>query len=370
MVRRSIIPLHLILLLCCLLTGCLGSKEIQDQAYITSIGFDVEDEQIIVYFQALSFANIAKKEGGEPTAAPILIGRGKGSSIEEAFNHIEQTTAVPLHYGQINTLVISEKAMEKWLNTILDFMGRNSFLRYTTWTYGTNESIQDIFEAESFFGQPPLYSIIHRPITVMKENSFLPVVPFHDFIGDFYEPVGASYIPSIYINKENWQEDKEKKLAAIDGLYVFSEEKYKGKFTKDDMEGLKWFIPETNKIYIPLKKLKVSVQIVKPKVKIKLKGKDKPVYNVEIDVESTLDQNVEGLEVTTIEKQLEKKIKKQVMNTYEKALEKKIDIYNLTRNTYRFHHKRWDVGTINDLSKDSLKVKVNVFIPHTGDYKK
>ncbi|MGM0836577.1 MAG: Ger(x)C family spore germination protein [Bacillota bacterium] len=354
------------------LTGCLGIREMQDQTYVTTIGFDVEDEKIAVYFQALTFTNVSKKEGGggEAKAAPVLIGKGTGLTIEEAFNNLEQNTAVPMHYGHIHTLIVSEKVMETKLDTIIDFMGRNSFLRYTTWFYGTNISIQDIMSSESYFGQPPLYSITLNPEQTIEQNSFLPVVTFQDFIADYYEPVGTSFIPALYIDEKTWEEGGKRKIAAIDGLFLFDEEKFKGNLTKDELAGLKWLYPETNKTFLPLDELKVSVEIVKPKAKIKVKGEEHPEFHVQIDADCSLDQNVEGLDVKTIEKHVQEKIENEIWTTYRKGLEMNLDLYNLTMNGYRYHNEKWSVSKLRNLSEDSLKVEVAVHVLHTGDYKK
>ncbi|MDQ7863305.1 hypothetical protein RCO48_26445 [Peribacillus frigoritolerans] len=80
-------------------------KEIQAQTYGSALGIDYEKGEFILYFQALNFADIAKQEGAAALQGKsgVVIGKGKGESIEEAFTELEQNAALPLYIGHINS---------------------------------------------------------------------------------------------------------------------------------------------------------------------------------------------------------------------------------------------------------------------------
>jgi len=158
-----------------LTTGCWGMKEIQAQTYGSALGIDYKKGEFIIYFQALNFANIAKQEGAASLQqkASALIGEAKGESIEEAYSELEQNAALPLYIGHVNSFILSKDVINKKMKEFIEYVGKEPLLRYNSWLFVTNEDIKKVFDSESFYNLPNLFSFFkgQRPLQ-MKTISF------------------------------------------------------------------------------------------------------------------------------------------------------------------------------------------------------
>ncbi|MEC1157436.1 Ger(x)C family spore germination protein [Cytobacillus horneckiae] len=355
------------------LTGCWGAKELQSQTYITAIGLDYAEGEFTVYIQALNFVNIGKQEGASALqeASPIFIGEGKGKNIQSALSKLEQKVALPLYYGHIETVLLSENVIKEQMKSVIEFIGQNSLLRYNIWLFGTEQDIKEILTSESFFNFPSLYTIIHDPKSLTKNNFFIPIEQYNKFISTYYQAVGTQLIPSLDVNKASFSEDKKKKnIAVITGGFVTSQQQYKGWADKKDLSGLKWLSKKATNIPLSLFEEKVSVIIQNPKRTIKVVNGYKPAYHLIIKANAVLVQNEEDISLDKIKKELEKKIKNELLNTMEKSEEINADLLNISENAYRYHLKEWDVSTINSIDKGSLEhIEVRIQIEQNINYK-
>jgi len=356
------------------LSGCWGAKEVQNQTYIAGVGLDYAEGEFTVYVQALNFANIAKQEGASSLqqSSPILIGESKGKTIEAAFSKLEQKAALPLYYGHVKTIVLSKNVIKKQMKSVIEFIGQNSLLRYNCWFFGTERDIKEILTGESFFNYPSLYTILHDPETLTKRNFFIPIEKYNKFISTYYQPVGTQIIPSLEMNKAYFSEDeKKKKVAAVKGGFVISQQQYKGWVNKEDLVGLKWFSKQATNIPLSLFDEKVSVIIQNPKRTIKIVNGHKPAYHLIVKANAVLIQNEKDISINKIQKELEKKIKSELLRTIEKSEEIKADLLNISEKTYRYHLKKWDVSAINSIDKESIEhIEVKIYIEQDINYKR
>lgn len=85
-----------------LLTACWGSKDVQNIAYVTAIGFDYENGKYISYVQVLNFTNIAKGEKTEVGKnVPTWIGKGEGITVTESLSNIYSTSQLRIFWGHV-----------------------------------------------------------------------------------------------------------------------------------------------------------------------------------------------------------------------------------------------------------------------------
>lgn len=355
------------------LSGCWGAKEIQSQSYITGIGMDYSEGEFTIYIQALNFANIAKQEGASSLmeAPPILIGEAKGKTIQAALSKLEQKSALPLYYGHVKTILLSENVIKEKMKSVIEFIGQNSFLRYNMWIFGTKQDIKEILTSKSFFNFPSLYTIIHNPKTLTYNNFFIPIERYNKFISTYYQPVGTQTIPSLELNITNFSEDEKKNnIAVVTGGFIISQKQYKGWVNKEDLVGLKWLSNKATNIPIFLFDDKVSAIIHKPKNVIKVVNGYKPSYHLIVQANAVLTQNDEGISVNKIKKELENKIKSELLKTMDKSEEIRADLLNISEKTYRYHLKKWDESSINTIDKDSLEdIEIRIQIEQNINYK-
>jgi spore germination protein KC len=357
-----------------ILPGCWGFKEIQSQTFVTGIGVDYSKGEFILYIQALNFANVARQEGSSSLQqpVPIFIGKAKGKSIQAAFSKLEQRAALPLYYGHVETILLSEKVIEKKMKSIIEYLGQNHYVRYNCWLFGTKHDIKEIFLSESFFNFSSLYTIFHNPEQLKERNFIIPIKKYNNFISKYYQPVGSYTIPAINLEKENFSEGKKiKKIAAVSGGFIISQQKYKAWVNKQDLIGLKWLTKKVTTIPLSLYDEKVSVVIREPHSSINVITGKKPTYDISVKANAILIQNEEDLSLNKIEKELEKEIKSQVLKTLAKGEKVKADILNISEKSYRYHHKKWDINTINSIDKNSIRnFNVKVKIQENINYKR
>jgi spore germination protein KC len=354
------------------LTGCWDAKEIQNQTYVTAIGIDYAEGEFTVYTQALNFANIAKQEGASSLqeAPPIFVGKSEGKNIQSALSKLEQKGALPLYYGHVQTLLLSENVIKDQMKSVIEFIGKNSYLRYNCWIFGTGHDIKGVFTSNSFFNYPSLYTIIHDPDALTKNNFIIPIEKYNKFISTYYQPVGSQIIPSLEVNKTNFSEDTEKNIAVISGGFVTSQQEYKGWAKNKDLAGLKWLSKEVTNFPLSLFEEKVSVIIQKPKSTIKVVNGNKPAYHLMVKANAVLAQNEADISIDKIKKELEKYIKNELLNTMKKGEEINADLLNISEKAYRYHLKVWDVSTINSIDAKKIEdIKVKIHIEQNINYK-
>ena len=353
-----------------LLTGCWGAKRIEGEVYITALGFDYKDEKFEVYYQGLNFGNIAKQEGGRVEELPILIGQTEGESLHMAFGSLEQISALPLNLGHVQTIILSESVIKEKLEEVINVVGESSNLRYNIHLFGTNENMEGLLQSQSFFNYPQLYSYLHRPNELIKQNYSLPILRYNQFISRYYQQIGTVLIPSLTIDSTHFKEEKPKDIANINGEFLVSQKRYNGWMSIKDLNGIRWFTINENGIYVRAATKKVAVRVLTPKSKINVIEGDQPSYEISIKGKAILLQNSEQEAYRDIEKELNKKIKEDILSTIKAGDTLKTDVLNISENAYKYHLNQWDIDTIRNFDINSVKeVKVDIKIMESANYK-
>ncbi|PEC49279.1 hypothetical protein COJ46_05720 [Bacillus sp. AFS077874] len=355
------------------LTGCWGERTIIDQTLVTSFGIDYKDNQYIVTIQALNFSNIAKQESGAlQVPAPPLIGQATGKSIQSAFTKLESKSPIPLYFGHVNSVILSKSVIEKKMKDVNSFISGRPLLRYTMWYYGTELEIKDILLSQSFFNLPFLYTVVNNPAEKSRGSLILLSKQFHDFISRYTQPVGTVLIPSLDIEDKNFNEQKEDKIAYIDGAYVISQQKYKGQVKLKDIKSLDYLQQKNYSLPLILEKDKLNIEIRSSNGSVKvIKGGKKPKYIINIKTNVAIVQNENNLSRNKIASKIRNKMKKEIIKTMKKGEELHADLLNISEKPYRFNRKEWDLRALNDVDTNSIKdIKVNVHIIGSKVYKR
>lgn len=356
-----------------LLTGCWGERTIINQTLITGFGIDFKDNQYIVTIQALNFTNIAKQESGAPQVpAPPLVGQAKGKTIQSAFDKIEERSPIPLYYGHVSAVVLSKSIIESKMKEINSFISGRPILRYTMWIYGTERDMKEIFMSQSFFNLPFMYTVVYNPDERSRGSLILLSLKFHQLISRYTQPVGTVLLPSLDIDDHNFKEEKEDKVAYINGAYVISQKKFKGQVSLKDVKSLNFMKLENNNISLVLQKYKLNLEVRNSKGSVKVvKGGKKPKYIIKIKTEVAVAQNENHLSTKKISSDASKKIKKEVLKTIKKGEELHADLLNLSEKAYRFYRKDWNIKALNEVNSDSIKdIQVNVHVLGSKTYKR
>jgi spore germination protein KC len=363
-----------ILLMLLPLQGCWGTVEPHNFNYIVVIAFDYKDGEYYVYTQSLSFANVAKQDAGLPAEAPTnLIGVGKGETFDAAIQNLEETSPLPLHFGQIHSIVLSDSVVKEKLQVFQDLVLRSTFFRLNSWVFASKGDFIQTLQGESFFNMPSIFSIIYYPEDLLKQESFFPMIRFHEFLSSYSDDVSTIVIPSITVNESHWIEKKPKKIVVIDGGYVVEKKKKPVYLDKDSLRGLRWMNKEYHKIKVTAKKKEhlVGFKIRKVKFNVETIPNTEPTFAINLYLVTNISENEGLLKNKELESILKKEVEKEIKETYVEGIKNNHDVYSLAERAYRFKPKQWSFKQLRSLNEQSLQnVQVKVHIQNEGDLKK
>lgn len=365
----STFKLTIIFPLLFVLGGCLGTKEIQSEVYITALGIDYSNDTYHLYFQAFGFTNVAGSDPGIATEpAPIVVGHGEGETIQGAIDDIEKNSVNPLYYGHIQTIFISKNVLNGHLDNFFDFFSRDYYLRYNTLVYGFDDDINELMNVHGLFYKPPILTFPYDPNEQLFFNSFISTSTVQDMIKRYYEPVGSIMVPSIKINNNYWMEDnKTKKILKISGAYFLSNQKLKGWINEEELSGLDWFNEDFKKMKLSIKDKSVSMFIDNIDYDIKITANKIPKYTINLEIKASIRENPKNIEKETIENDIKNIVLSQFQSTFNKGLEINSDIFNFSEKAYRFKSQSRTIDELNTISETSIqKFNINVFIKDEG----
>lgn len=363
------------------LSGCWDSKNLQDLAYGTALGLDIEDGKYIIYTQVQDFTTIAKTEAGpKGKAAPLWIGRSEGKTLTEALTEMYATSQLQVFWGHVKVIIFSEKFLEnnKELWKSFDILNRFREFRYNVWVFGTKLPIKDIFTVKSILSLAPLQTILYTPEETHSQRSFISPTYLYRFIRELNESGRPGRLPSIQLAKNNWSQDmKDKPMFRMDGIYFYSGKKFSGWLSEDQLRGLRWMDNESHRTPLILEE---DGQPVATLIMHKPRHKIKPILSdnkVRFKITVISDSFIEELNKNASEEQLKKlameTVKEEIMSTYKQGLQIKTDVYALSDTVYSEYPERWKQlsrGKDFILTEDAIE-SINIFIRilHSGKYK-
>ncbi|QAY65851.1 Ger(x)C family spore germination protein [Paenibacillus protaetiae] len=379
-VRLRNIGICFILASLLLLPGCGNSRDIQNLAYVTALGMDYVNGKYMSYVQVLNFTNIAKSENVElGKKIPIWIGAADGETVSGSLADITTTSQIPLFWGHLKVIVVTENMIKHGLRDIYSTLNRGRDVRYNILVYGTKEDIPKLLTQTSLFNLSPLDTILFTGAQLGSQKTYLLPLKGHRGISNMNETGNPGYLPSISLSPENWSEDKKSKdMFQISGAYFFTKTKYKNWMSLGDLKGIRWMNRhlEQTPLQVPAEgQYKAVLTVVNPRSKIKpiVKGSDVQ-FDIHLDVKSTLTELVEDVPFGQLEKEAAQAIEKEIRETYKKALSKECDPFQLGEALYRQNPSLYNKLSANGetffLQPDSLRhVIATVHITTVGKYK-
>ncbi|PFA67929.1 spore gernimation protein GerC [Bacillus sp. AFS015802] len=364
------------------LTGCTGSKNIQDLTYIVAIGLDYDEakDEYTAYLQGLNFANVAKQEGSRSTdPIPTFVGSAKGKTLNMAVSNLYRVSRPPLFFGHTKTLVLSRNLLKYKFKEVLEDIGRNRSLRPSLELFVTDTDIEDIFSTKGLFDYPPVYTVL---LTEEKsegiENDIDSTSLMH-FLREYYEPMGTALIPNVNIDRQSWHSDGEVASLFLNGYSVFQDETFKGYISADDSMTVDWLQNKKNSLDYALYDEGELLSTFKltadePKVKYTKGHSNFPEFSLEVTVEAEMLEKIKDVPFKGLQDKLQKSLEEKITKVYKMGIEKEMDLLDVGEKWYRSHPGEFnELVNRNDrfyLTDDSLKqVKVKLEIKHFNAYR-
>ncbi|RIW29362.1 Ger(x)C family spore germination protein [Bacillus salacetis] len=362
------------------LSGCTGSRNIQDLTYIVSIGLDYDEEknEYEVFIQGLNFANVAKQEGGRPTEpVPIFVALATGETLNLAVSKLYKKSEPALFFGHTVTLVLSEKVAQEKFNEVIREVGRNRSLRPTLRIVISKENMEETLNTKALFDYPAIYTVLFKgKKNELVQDELKPMI-LMNFLRDFYEPMGTARIPTVKIDPDAWQADKEFPVLYFDGYAVFQQQELKTQLSFEDALLTNWLLEDNVTIDHRAEKdgkLAAAIRFSSPKMKIEYEDSNNaPKFSISLSLQGDLLEKNRDIPLQELENIIKKDFQKQLTSLFKTGVENKIDVLNAGETWYREHPKKYQELQRSKgfyLTKESLTdVKVDVTMVHFNTYK-
>lgn len=377
--KRKKFLFFLIVLSNLILSGCWDSREINRLAITIGMGIDKTDNGYILSQQILNPKAIF---GKRPTnESPIVIYSEEGKDLFELKRKITTHCPRKIFNSHLRVVVLSEAAATTGIEDILDFLIRGH--EYRTDYYfviAKGNTAKNILSTLT-----PLETIpgleLFDSLTV-SENVWAPVKTMkiielsNSIISEGINPV----ITGIEITSGNGNPNSIESLKLTEqtdrlkftSLGVFKKDKLVGWLSEDQSKGYNYIVGNVKNTvgYVEYQKQKkVTFEVTKAESKIKASLlNDKPVINVDIEIETDVGVSTGDLDVSKEENidKLIKIIESRITNFCYSAIDKtkndfKTDIFGFGEAVHRSYPNLWEQIKGNwDNKFVNLPVNVNV----------
>lgn len=345
--------------------------------YITAIGIDQEDGDFVVYTQMMDFTAVAKSETGKAEKPPqVWTSKTRGKTFDMAVNAIYDSAQVRTSWSHISCILISDTVLKSKVLTKLDTIGRYQEIRMTPWVYGTNESIEQLFNVPAFFNLSPLNTIAHEPSEEYKQRSYIVPIRYFDFMALITEPASTVLLPNLSIDKGTWSlNQKENPKLVINGVFAISEVVSKGFFPNDKLTGLRWLEPDTKRSHVMITnksgEYAGNIVLSNPKVRKELSiVNGMPQFRINVKLEGNVVEALDNMNKTEMENQAAAEVREEIISTFKNGIALKTDLYSLEHVLFKKDTRRWKKihqTSVQTMDAGSLEtVHVEVHLDHAG----
>ena len=364
------------LLLLVFLSGCWDVSESERMLYLHGIGVDYKDGEFHVYFQVISFMNVAKKdEGIDQELMQAEVGFAKGKTINEAITNLYKATDEILFWGHLTVIIITDDMITNGnLNILLNSFTRHHDTRYNTWVYVTDKPLKDFFIETPILRKAISLTKMANPINSFEKQSFIEPVNVRKLLIKLNEPNHVVTLPYIEIKDDVWTTEKGPDPAiSMDSVAVLTPTEFRGFIKGKNAKGFQWMTKETKKSYITTNigeddqdaEDYITMTITNHSVKVNpvIKGDDVR-FDIDISVSANLDSFNKKISQEQIDEAVVKTIKEDIKRTFKKGLELECDVFRLSEQLYRKNVKLWKKlekeGSL-PLNEDSIR-NINIYV--------
>ncbi|MEK4627470.1 Ger(x)C family spore germination protein [Solibacillus sp. FSL R7-0682] len=370
-----------------LLAGCWDTNQAERMYYIHGLGFDYKDEEYKIYAQIIDFTNIAKSEQPNPEATQVEVGIANGRTFDEAFFNLYNSMDERLFFGHLSYVIFSENIVkENKAQPIVNAFIRYRELRYTTWAYVTNSSIDEIMSTTPILNKSITLSKLSDPLNSFSQSSLIRPIRFRELMIQLDEPSHEAHIPFVEV-KENWTTNKgEDTIHGFSGMSIISKKSgLKGTIPLDQARGLQFMTDKTKRSSLTVKYpalddpyITLNVDKVKPEI-IPIVTKDGVQFDITVKIIVTANEFPAEENEDKFQDAVKKEMKHEIEKTYKAGLEQDIDIYRLSEVVYRKELKAWkkfqndgkiplNESSIRTLNIDFAQIKGERIITEKGEY--
>lgn len=324
---------------CCalFLSSCWDKTEFTQVSFAVAMAIDKENDEYEVTVKLMLPESI-----GENDNAKIWLISGKGESIYDAIENLNNRSPREVYWGQMSLIILGGEIGEDITGTIDYFSRARQFRRseYIVFAPAGAAEFLQASEKQSKVNAFYIYTLLHD-MEMRYENS---AVTLNDcFLWSHYQGGGAYLIPKLALAQANSVEGKnnQEQVPVLSGAVLIKNNQVVGYLSESELEGHRYLKNNITKGAIvidnPLGNGKLSFHIEKSKTKLawendELKITIKGVVNL---AEVLSDNDIIG-EKNSEKKLLEEKVNQYITTKARACLEKSV-----TENADFLHLGQW-----------------------------
>lgn len=338
----------LVIVFSLLQTGCWDAREIDELAFVLSIGLDKTDNGFKVTAQIASPDTYSKTPSGSggQNAKPYWIISSTGKTIFEAIRNMSSISSRRIFWSHIKVIVISEQMARGNTLEIFDFFSRNPEIRLRALVAVTPDEAGKIIDiVPETEKDPSLY--LEKIIENRSLNGKSYMIMLKDFLEDYLEPNVGPVTSRIILDKS-----KSPHFLKTSGAYVFDGGKVSGALKEEQTRGLLWIKNQMKDsimvVNCPYEYTPVTLEIKKAKTSIKSKLRNGiPSFTVKVDAsanitEQSCNTNFNDIQkLKELQKAMEAAIAKDIKSAITTAKNNQIDFIGLSRALHSQHKDEW-----------------------------
>lgn len=343
------ISIILIVMLSLLQTGCWNAREINELAFVLSMGIDKADNGFRVTAQIASPETYSKTPSGSGAGEkprPFWMVSSTGKTIFEAIRNMASISSRRIFWSHIKVILISEQLARGDNLEIFDFFTRNPELRLRTLVAVASGEAGKFLEVVPEMEKDPgiyLEKIIENENLTAKSYRIM----LKDFLEDYLDPNVGPVTSRVILDKSQLRP-----VLKTSGAYVFDGNKLVSSLNDEKTRGLLWIKNQADDsirvVNCPYDDKPTTLEIKKAKTSIKsYLDNDVPRFTINVKVDAVLTEqscttdfnNREKL--GELEKMLEQKIQSDIESTITTAKDLNVDFIGLSRTLHRQHKNEW-----------------------------
>lgn len=362
-----------IFIFCLFLCGCGNYAELNKLSIVTAVGIDKVKGKYEVSFLIANAPKVdtSSKEG----EAQTIVYKGKGKTISEASQKIDQISPKELYFGHINVVVISEKVSKSGFFKVADFLIRNPETRKKFYLLQAKDvKAGDVLKIVSPLESFPSQSIATLIESNQDSKSVTTSITYSNFIEEILKEGNDAILPSVTIkgsvkkgsNESNLESTEPNSYLSLGPLAIYRKDKLVGFLTNKESQSvniinnqvkeLNYMVDYDNtKISVDARKLVSQIKYKNNEFIINVSGKGN-IYSIDGDIDIS-DYKV----IRNIEKAWNKQAKKNLYKVIHKVKKYKSDIFGFGNLIYKEDNDKWNKikNKWNSKYFKDIKVKIN-----------
>lgn len=359
-----------ILIICLLLSGCSTRQSLSDLTIVEMVGIDYENGKTKILLQYLNLA----KSGGTTDGINsniTSVASGTADNISSAISNASSALSQEIFFGQNKVILFGREFVENGVDKGLDYLLRSVDSRPDVLVAMASDKAEKVINSPEREARIPAESI-YNLLETGEQNGFGAVVSVNDLLNMYSDKTGDVYLPVIKAEKDS---------CLVDGIAIFSKEKYKKSLDKNQSLG---FLILKNKVKNGFINVSdndlgnVSLEFVSSKAKCNLeKSENGYKFSVKIKMKLTLDEVENGIttaidekKIKEVEKLVNKRVSQLCSDAFNACIMNKSDALMLGRylaksdeNEYKSKSDSWR----ENLKNIKLEISVNSDLEKVND---